>query len=125
MAWLTDEPGADDVEAMLLSDAEVAIPWPALMEIYYLVARRLGEDAARVEYAGLKKAFRFVVDSWDESTWLQAAKFKRLYAISIADSMIAALAFVSGATLVHKDPEFAPLGASVRLLALPFEPRLK
>jgi predicted nucleic acid-binding protein len=44
----------------------------------------------------------------DEQTLLQAGKIKAAYRLSVADALIAAVAKLHQATLVHKDPEFEP-----------------
>lgn len=117
IAWIQGEPGADRVDAILRSDDDVFIPWPALMEFFYLTARRRGVVVAQERYAALKHLDVTILDGWDEQLWLQTARFKTRYAISLADAQILALARSVGAILVHKDPEYEAL-----LGELPFEP---
>jgi predicted nucleic acid-binding protein len=57
----------------------------------------------------------------DEKTLLQAGRLKALYRLSVADALIAALAKLHQATLVHKDPEFEPLSQEISLWNLPFK----
>jgi ribonuclease VapC len=57
----------------------------------------------------------------DEKTLLQAGKIKASHRLSVADALIAAVAKLHQATLVHKDPEFEPLAGDVSLLSLPFK----
>jgi predicted nucleic acid-binding protein len=52
---------------------------------------------------------------------LQAGKLKATYRLSVADAIIAAVAKLRQAKLVHKDPELAALAAEVALLTLPFK----
>jgi predicted nucleic acid-binding protein len=41
----------------------------------------------------------------------------------VADALIAAVAKLHHATLVHKDPEFEAIASQVSLLSLPFKQR--
>lgn len=41
--------------------------------------------------------------------------------LSVADAWIAALAEERGATLVHKDPEFEQVEATIKVLKLPYK----
>jgi len=49
-----------------------------------------------------------------------AGEFKADGHLSVADAWIAALARERGAILVHKDPEFEQVEATIRILKLPY-----
>ncbi len=73
-----------------------------------------------------------LVKSWplrwvyaDERQCLLAARYKAEYRISLADSFVAAATSLLDAVLVHKDPEFDPMGNELRLRSLPFKTRRK
>jgi predicted nucleic acid-binding protein len=121
--WLDAEPGKDRISELLRSHAEVFIPWPALMELYYLLVRRQGKPLAQEIYTGLKHIPASLITDWNEALWLQAAEFKSRYRISLADAQIAALARSYNAVLVHKDPEYQALAQELKLEALPLKPR--
>ena len=78
------------------------------MEFLYLIRREEGEEAAR---EGLRLIDSFSIDwiSCEPAILDKAAQIKSSRRVSVADSWIAATASVFGSTLVHKDPEFAPL----------------
>ncbi len=122
-AWLDAEPGGERVGDLLRSDAEVFIPWPALMEIYYLIVRRQGISLAQEVYIALKHTPASILTDWSEALWLKAADFKSRHRISLADAQIASLAHANDAVLVHKDPELIPLAQELKLEALPLKPR--
>ena len=51
----------------------------------------------------------------------RAGKLKAAHRLSVADAWIAALAAEQDATLVHKDPEFEQVEATIRVLKLPYK----
>jgi len=56
-----------------------------------------------------------------EALGILAAEMKATHHLSVADAWIAALARERGAILVHKDPEFEQIEATVRVLKLPYK----
>ena len=81
------------------------IPFMALMELEYLLLRRVSFEETM--------AILMLVGAWpvhvQESTeeWChQAAMVKAKTSLSVADAWIASLALLHQAELVHKDPEF-------------------
>ncbi len=118
LALMENEDGADRVET-LLREHEVFVPWPVLMEIYYITLQEADEVAADSRYAMLAKAAT-VLWEMNEPTMLAAARLKAAHQISFADALIAACAARLGAILVHKDPEYDALAEEVRLEALPY-----
>jgi len=118
LTFLEDEDGASRVEE-LLRKADVIIPFLVLLEMYYVTMRERSEAVADRRYALLKQVPAALIWDIDEPILLAAARFKALYQISLADSIIAAYAFRQGAILVHKDPAFEALAGSVTMEALP------
>lgn len=84
------------------------------------ILREPGETAARQGVLQLKQLPVRVIES-DEPLGLAAARIKAGHRLSVADAWITATAEWLGATLVHKDPGFEPLGKLVRLGALPLK----
>lgn len=89
------------------------------MEIYYITRMEEGEDRA-AELVALTKSWPVEWIYPDERTLLQAGKLKANYRLSVADALIAAVAKLHQATLVHKDPELSNLEGEISLLNLPF-----
>jgi len=50
-----------------------------------------------------------------------AGRIKAFHRLSFADALIAAVAKLRGATLVHKDPELEALAPELALLSLPYK----
>jgi len=92
----------------------------SLMEIHYLALRAGGEDQA-ARLVALIKSWPLVWVYPDEKILLQAGKMKASYRLSVADALIAAVAKLHRACLVHKDPEFTAISGAVPLLNLPFK----
>lgn len=122
LAFLGGEPGADRVEHLLRGARtgrhEVLVCSITLMELFYTAMRVKGEDAA-VRLLALVKAWPLEWVYPDEKVLLQAGRLKASHRLSVADALVAAVARMQGATLVHKDPELEPLKGQVDLLSLP------
>ena len=122
---LTDrEEGAETVEALLerAASAECAIEICAasLMELYYISLQEGSEDEA----ARLVAAVKSWPVTWiypDEKALMLAGRIKAYQRLSFADALIAAVAKLRGATLVHKDPELNALAGELPLLRLPYK----
>ncbi len=122
---LTDqEEGADEVETILdtaSADAcRIEVCAISLMELSYIALREQGEDDA-AQLVALVKSWPVIWVYPDEKMLLQAAKLKASHRLSLADALIAAVAKLHDATLVHKDPEFEALAQQVSLLTLPYK----
>lgn len=116
--------GADEVDKLLdsaqVTMCQLEISAISLMEVCYITMMEQGEnEAARL--VGLIKSWPAALIYPDEQTLLQAGKLKASYRLSLADALIAAVAKLHDATLVHKDPELAALVNEVKLLNLPFK----
>lgn len=117
LAFLQDEEGADEVEA-ILRRKRCFLPFVVLLEVYYLTFREKGEEVADKRYAMLKSLNVELLWEMDEPVLVTAGRFKGHYRLSLADAIVAAFAKREGAILVHKDPEFDLL-EEVNQLALP------
>jgi predicted nucleic acid-binding protein len=105
MSLLRDEPGAEQVEAILEGDEHVALPFIALMELRYALLRELPQ--ARVDYLlDMLVLSRVEIPESSPEWGRRAAEVKAGGGLSLADAWIAALALMRNAELVHKDPEF-------------------
>lgn len=116
-----DEPGADRVADLLAEarrrEAVCLGCFISLMEVLYRAWKDEGEHAGRLAY---EQCLALPIEWVHESRELleAAAAFKAKHVLSLADAWIAAAAALNGATLVHKDPEFA--GVPVEQEALPY-----
>jgi predicted nucleic acid-binding protein len=120
LTLMEDEDGADRVEE-ILHESEVLIPFPVLLETYYISLQERSEPVANERYALLRHLS--VTETWsvDEPTLLTAARLKARFRVSFADALIAAFAIRSSAVLVHKDPKFDALADQVRQEPLPYK----
>ena len=117
---MEDEDGADRVEE-ILREGEAILPFPILLETYYISLQERSEPVADERYALLRHLSATEIWSVDEPTLLTAARLKARFRISFADALIAAFAVRSSAVLVHKDPEFEELIDQVRQEPLPYK----
>ena len=120
MTLLEDEEGAQRVE-LLLRNENILLPFPVLLEIYYITYKEQSEDVADKRYALLKQLPATILWDLDEPTLLTAGRFKATHRLSLADALIAAFAARHEAILVHKDPEMMALADSVQLETLPLK----
>jgi predicted nucleic acid-binding protein len=120
LALMEDEDGADRVEE-ILREGEAILPFPVLLETYYISLQEVSESVADERYALLRHLSTTEIWSVDEPTLLTAARLKARFRISFADALIAAFAVRSSAVLVHKDPEFEVLIDQVRQELLPYK----
>lgn len=121
LAFLGGEPGAERVERLLRGARArrftVLICSISLMEIFYTALREKGEDEA-VRLVALVRAWPLEWIYPDEKTLLQAGRLKASHRLSVADALIAAVAKMRDATLVHKDPELDAWRGQIRLVSL-------
>jgi predicted nucleic acid-binding protein len=121
MAFIEDEPGADQVQTALL-DAEAGgfllhCCFVTLTEVEYVTRQERGEMVAEQRILDLRKLPIHWTHS-DDALCSAAAKLKAAHRISFADAFVAAAAFRFDATLVHKDPEFLSMAPKLKQLAL-------
>ncbi len=120
MTLVEKEEGAERVRDVLLKQT-IIIPWLSILEIVYISRRELGEDEALTRYALMKRLDAKIIWNADEALLLNAARIKSTHSLSLADSVIAAIAAQHKAILLHKDPEFEPLQDVVETEALPYK----
>ena len=118
MTFIEDEAGADLVEEALRRETTL-IPWPVLLETYYVSLQEQGQAEADRRLALLKQLGVTILWEMDEATLLTAGRLKAEYRLSLADAMIAAIAVRREAVLIHKDPEFDALRGIVEVEPLP------
>lgn len=107
-----EQPAATRVKMILEESARqqvrLFISFINLGEIYYIIGRRRGKNAAEQTIADLHKLpITFV--SVDEAFITQAATYKMTYPISYADAFAVTCAIQRNATLLTGDPEIAKL----------------
>ena len=121
MVLFNDEPGADEVERILLK-AESGSPKLMMSvvnwgEIYYSILRGASQEMAETkahEIAGMQIEL-VPVDADDLELVRQAAAFKATRKMSYADCFAAALAKIKNAELVTGDREFKQLARDVKI----------
>ncbi|MGH7791659.1 MAG: PIN domain-containing protein, partial [Thermodesulfobacteriota bacterium] len=117
-AFTDQEDGGEEVERLLdiarANKCRLEACSISLMELYYVALRERGEDEA-ARLVGLVKSWPVAWVYPDEKTLLQAGKLKAFHRLSVADALIAAVAKLHHAKLVHKDPELEALANEVTL----------
>lgn len=110
LAYLGDEPGADDVLAILsgarTGREDVVISVVNLGEVLYTVEIHRGLEAAERVLAFVDASPVRLVDA-DRRTALAAARLKASLRIGYADCFAVATAREVGGTVVTGDPDFA------------------
>lgn len=95
------------------------VPFMALMELEYLLLRKIGAEETQRILALIQSWPVEVVES--DAGWRhQAATMKAETPLSVADAWNAALALRLGARLVHKDPEYDGV-KHLQVLRLPYK----
>ncbi len=122
LTFIEDEPGSDRVEEVL-KGAAILLPWPVLMEIYYITLQEKGRAEADRRYALIRQLRAEILWAMDEPILLTAARLKAEHHVSLADAVVAAFTIRNNAVLIHKDPEFDVLAGLVPMEALPHKDR--
>ena len=89
----------------------------SLGEIYYIVARKRGEEKADVITEDISRLPVGLVDATKERV-LAAARVKAQHSVSYADAFVVATAIEFTATIVTGDPEFKEAESRVAVLWL-------
>lgn len=105
LALIEGASGAETVAAALRRSSSI-IPWPALVEVYYVSVQRAGVDEADRRHAMLSVSDAEIRWDADEQLALTAARIKAGHRVAHADALIAAYAIREQATLLHRDPDF-------------------
>ena len=124
MAFLNDEPAAEEVEILLLKAAEdkhklllCVVNWG---EIYYSIARAEGDAVAGQKAADLATlAIELVPVGGDLQLVREAARLKATKKMAYADCFAAALAKLRNVEVVTGDPEFKEVEGEVKVAWLP------
>ena len=124
MTLIEDEAGANRVEE-LISQGRAILPWPVLLELYYITRQESGPAEADRRYALASRLNVQVLWEMDELTVLTAGRLKAEHRVSFADALIAAFALRTGAILVHKDPEYDALDGVLDMERLPYKVSLE
>ena len=124
LCLLEGELGADFVEAKLEAATSGQLTLGAscisLTEVFYKTCQLRGKGRADDLIAIIKSwPMQFIYP--DEALCLLAGEIKASFAVSFADAFVAATAQQSAALLIHKDPEFEALRATLKLKALPYK----
>lgn len=106
LEYFADGPNADNFAALLSRVEELLVPSITLYEVFKIVCRQRGEDAALQAVAMMQQGR--VVDLIS-STALMAAKLSLDLRIPMADSIILATAQAHGAVLWTQDDDFEGL----------------
>ena len=120
IALVEAEDGAETVRDIIARGAAV-LPWMAALELHYLTSREISPEEADARLVLLQSAGVPVRGIDGDRLLRAAAALKANFSVSLADAVIAAVAVVEDAILVHQDPEYQALEGRVRLLALPFK----
>ncbi len=118
IAYLEDEPSAEQVEELIATAHEEQIPiYMSVVnvgEVWYTLAREVSEEEAN---AGIKMLsdLRIQFENVDWELTMEAARFKSQNKMSYADAFAAALAKVKKADLVTGDKEFKPLDGQIKI----------
>lgn len=102
------EPSASRVQK-LIDSGDAVISWINLGEIYYVLVRSLGDDAAAATVRDIETSVEAVLP--DRLLILDAARIKAEHRMSYADAFAAATAVRFAASLWTGDPELLIAGA--------------
>ena len=105
VSYFKDEPGAGKVEPVLRQSSSFLLPFMAIMELRYVLARTFPPPRVDQIIRTLRASGAPVVES-DPAWGAAAARLKARGGLSLADAWIASLALMYDAQLVHNDPEF-------------------
>jgi len=103
------EPAASRVQAELDGDSRPVMSWINLGEVFYVVRRLHGHEAAESVVRDLRP--QLDLDLPDATRVLEAATIKADHAMAYADAFAAATALAHRATLLTGDPELLLAGA--------------
>ncbi len=118
ISYLEGEEGAQKVSQIikqaLFYNIEILMSVINWGEVYYIVLREQGEEAAEL-YLKTISRYPIKIVEVDKSLTLEAAKLKAKNRMSYADAFAAALAKVQKAKLVTGDKEFKSLEGEIKV----------
>lgn len=107
IAILDDEEGANRVEHIIQKaenkECLIYINKLNLLEVYYIICRKVGIDRANETLFDLLNTPLIVIDKLEDDVFKEAGRLKTNYKISLADSIALAEAKVRKAPLVTAD----------------------
>lgn len=113
-----DEQGADEIEKILVlsqkGKIESFINLINLGEVYYIMIRRVGLEAAK-RYLESFYQLTIKVIMPSEELIFSASEIKAKYAISYSDCFVAATALKYDASVITGDPEFKNIEDLIRI----------
>ncbi|MFC1849388.1 PIN domain-containing protein [candidate division CSSED10-310 bacterium] len=121
LTFCDNEAGTETVEKILRNNT-ILLPSLVLFEVFYISMKSKNKEVAEQRYALLKSIPAQLLSELSEPVVLQGGEFKADFKLSLADSLIAAYAYVNNAILVHKDPEYEVL-TMVQQMYLPYKKR--
>jgi len=119
-----DEEGADSVEHLLRSNANVYVSFMSYMESRYRLWKNAGkaESEEFLRYLDLLPVDRINIT---DPIFEKAVEIKATNSLSVCDSWIIATAIATNSIIVHKDPEFEQVKTIVKLKALPYKSSMR
>jgi predicted nucleic acid-binding protein len=118
IAYFRDEPGAETIEALLISagkkDSPLLMSDVNYAEVKYSIVKKDGSEAwakAAKVLQGLPIDFHSTTRSLADD----AADFKARFKLSLADAFATALAKEKKAELISGDPEFKALESEIKI----------
>ena len=105
VSYFKDEPSAGKVELVLRQPSTSLLPFMAIMELRYVLARTFPPPRVDQIIRTLRASGAPIVES-DPAWGAAAARLKARGGLSLADAWIASLALLHDAELIHRDPEF-------------------
>ncbi|HZM01917.1 MAG TPA: PIN domain-containing protein [Candidatus Saccharimonadales bacterium] len=119
VAYFRDEPGAGEVEDLLIAAGKKDIPLHMTdvnyAEVKYCIVKRDGAKAW-AEAAKILEGLPIDFHSTTRALADAAADFKARHKMSLADAFAAALAREKGAELITGDPEFKALEREIKII---------
>ena len=122
LAYFRDEPGAEEVERLLITagkkDSLLHMTDVNYAEVKYSIIKK---DGAKAWAEAAKILENLPIDFHSTTRGLAdtAADFKASHKMSLADAFAAALTREKGAQLVTGDAEFKPLEKEIKIIWLP------
>jgi len=124
LTYVENEPGADDIEKLLIKaenmEIDISAAFISIMEVFYITMQEKGEEEA-LKRINLIQSLPICIHESNEGFTLRAARLKATNRISFADAYIASVAMELDGILVHKDPEFEKLEPNIKELRLPYK----
>jgi PIN domain nuclease of toxin-antitoxin system len=104
IALFNDEPGADIVQGALSTDARILVAAVNVYEVVYDAFRTTGQKSTAEKVLDLTSRLSCTIQWRLDPEWLfEAAYFKKIYKVSLADSIALGLAKINHARLVTCD----------------------